>query len=246
MFVDARDVPGRVARRDLPHAFAQRSSPARVQASWLAVGLALVFGTPFVFADLLGVQRDVYYAIYATSVLTFLALWARLTHQDISAMVRRRPALTLALAALCGALLLLTVLRASSTPHPRGLAFPAEIFWRGVVYGAVDGLVLSSFPILATFAAFSATPLRGRTKRAVVGIGALALGVSVLFTATYHLGYPDFRGSKVRKPIAGDLIWSAPTLVTLNPVGAPLAHVVLHVGAVTHSYETPTFLPPHR
>jgi hypothetical protein len=46
--------------------------------------------------------------------------------------------------------------------------------------------------------------------------------------------------------VSGDLIWSVPTLATLNPVGAPIAHVGLHVGAVVHNYDTELFLPPHR
>jgi hypothetical protein len=79
-----------------------------------------------------------------------------------------------------------------------------------------------------------------------VAIGTLALAVSIAFTAVYHLGYPEFRNGDLKKPVAGDVMWSAPTLLTLNPVGAPIAHVALHVSAVTHSYETPTFLPPHR
>jgi hypothetical protein len=95
------------------------------------------------------------------------------------------------------------------------------------------------------FAAFATRPLRERSKGAVAGIGALALAVSLLFTAVYHVGYPDFRGAKLRKPLAGDLVWSAPTLATLSPVGAPFAHIGLHVTAVVHSYETTTFLPPH-
>jgi len=41
-------------------------------------------------------------------------------------------------------------------------------------------------------------------------------------------------------------MWSAPTLLTLNPIGAPIAHIALHVTAVVHSYDTPTYLPPHR
>ena len=45
--------------------------------------------------------------------------------------------------------------------------------------------------------------------------------------------------------MAGDLIWSAPVLATLNPIGAPVAHAGLHVAAVTHSYDTDLFLPPH-
>jgi hypothetical protein len=133
-----------------------------------------------------------------------------------------------------------------ATAHPDGLAFAGAIAWRGTFYGAIDGLFLSSFPILAMFAAFSATPLRERRRKAVAGIGALALAVSVAFTAVYHLGYSDFRGPKLKKPVAGDMIWSAPTLLTLNPIGAPIAHVVQHVTAVTHSYNTKTFLPPHQ
>jgi hypothetical protein len=212
---------------------------------WLAGGLVLAFAVPFVFADLLAVQPDGYYAIYAVSVTGFLSLWARATDQDIPGMCRRHWRWAVGLGLGSAAVLAVIVLRDPSTTHPHGWAFAGELLWRGVVYGAVDGLLLSSFPILATFAAFSSTPLRRRSKRAVAGIGALALAVSIAFTAVYHLGYPDFRGSKLKKPVAGDVIWSAPTLITLNPLGAPIAHVGLHLTAVIHSYDSPTFLPPH-
>ena len=69
--------------------------------------------------------------------------------------------------------------------------------------------------------------------------------MSIGITAVYHLGYSDFRSEKVRKPIVGDVVWSAPTLVTLSPFGAPIAHIGLHTSAVVHSSETDTFLPPH-
>ena len=71
------------------------------------------------------------------------------------------------------------------------------------------------------------------------------MAASLLITATYHLGYRDFRSDKLRKPMTGDLMWSVPTLVTLNPVGAPIAHIGLHVAAVSHNSETELFLPPH-
>ena len=45
--------------------------------------------------------------------------------------------------------------------------------------------------------------------------------------------------------MTGDLVRSAPTLATLNPVGAPVAHAGLHVAAVVHSPDTDLFLPPH-
>ena len=66
------------------------ASPSRIsvaavqQIRWLAGGLALGFFVPFLFADQLGVQRDLYYGIYAVSVFGFFVLWARATGQSIA------------------------------------------------------------------------------------------------------------------------------------------------------------------
>ena len=43
-------------------------------------------------------------------------------------------------------------------------------------------------------------------------------------TTVYHLGYRDFRSPLLVRPVAADLVWSVPTLVTLNPIGAPITH----------------------
>jgi hypothetical protein len=100
------------------------------------------------------------------------------------------------------------------------------------------------FPILAVFAAFAGTRLL-RRRSGTAAVGLIALVASLAMTAVYHAGYSDFRGEKMRKPLSGDVIWSAPTLLTLNPIGAPIAHIALHTSAVVHSYDTDTFLPPH-
>ena len=44
-------------------------------------------------------------------------------------------------------------------------------------------------------------------------------------TAVYHAGYSDLRSDTMRRPVTGDLVWSVPTLATLNPIGAPVARV---------------------
>lgn len=128
--------------------------------------------------------------------------------------------------------------------HPGGIEFAGALFWRGLVYGAADGLLLSAFPILLVFAALRGSRLRRRAV-GLIAVGAIAMLASLSMTAVYHAGYSDFRSGKLRKPVTGDLIWSVPTLATLNPVGAPIAHVGLHVGAVVHDYDTQLFLPPH-
>lgn len=211
--------------------------------TWLGAGIALAFLVPFVFADTLEIQRDVYYGIYALFVGGLFVVWARDTGQSLRAMASRRWRLTLVLGAIVAVAGAFIVIGASeSSPHPDGLEFAGALFWRGLVYGAADGLLLSAFPIVLVFTALGHWR-HGRGGTVLVGV--LAMVASLAMTATYHLGYSDFRSEKLRKPMTGDLVWSVPTLATLNPIGAPIAHVGVHVTAVTRDYQTDLFLPPH-
>jgi hypothetical protein len=212
---------------------------------WLAGGLVLAFLVPFVFADTLEINRDLYYGVYAASAIGYIALWSRSTNQSLRRLASKRLPLALGLAVVASATLAVMVIRTEdATPRPDSIELAAAVAWRGVVYGAADGLLLSVFPILVVFAAFAGTRLRrGKGGTAVVGL--IALIASLAMTAVYHAGYSEFRGEKLRKPVAGDVVWSAPTLLTLNPVGAPIAHITMHTTAVLQSYETDTFLPPH-
>ena len=224
-----------------PTAAAARSSQWR----WLAAGLALAFAIPFVLTDLTSVDRDLYYALYVAAVFGFVGAWLRFGVAAPRELLTRhwRSGIVVGLAFV--AVMAWIVQREPATGHPSGLEFAAAIAWRGVVYGFADGVILSAFPIVAVFYAFNGMPLLDRRRGKLV-VGALALAVSLLFTAVYHLGYSDFRGEKLRKPLAGDAIWSVPTLVTLSPLASPITHAGLHVNAVVHSYDTDTFLPPHR
>ena len=213
--------------------------------AWLAGGFVVAFAVPFLLADTLEIHRDVFYGLYAIAVLGLIGLWARSTGYDLEAAVRRRWRLAIGLGAACAGVMALMVVRTEdATTRPDGIELAGAVLWRGIVYGVSDGLLLSVFPILVVFAALAGSRLNDRTGGKLV-IGGIALIASLAMTAVYHLGYSDFRSSKVRKPLTGDLVWSIPTLATLNPIGAPIAHAGLHVAAVTHSYETDTFLPPH-
>lgn len=214
--------------------------------TWLAVGFALAFAMPFLLTDVLDLNRDLFYGVYALAVGGLFSGWVRSTGYDLVAAIRRRWLLAVGLGLACAALLAVIVVRTgAATSRPDGLELAAALVWRGVVYGAADALLLSVFPILVVFAAFTGTAVSKRA-RGKVAIGAVAMIASLALTAVYHAGYNDFRSSKIKKPLTGDLIWSVPTLVTLNPIGAPIAHIGLHVSAVLHSYDTNTFLPPHK
>ena len=211
---------------------------------WLAGSLPFAFAVPFVLTDWLTLDRDLFYGLYALAVAVFVTAWARHTGLDRRDLTHHwRWGLGLG-AGTAGVLAVIVLTTEQTTERPGGLEFVGALAWRGVVYGATDGVLLSAFPILAVFGAFAGTRLRSQTRGKLM-IGAIALLASLAITSVYHLGYSDFRSEKLRKPVAGDVIWSMPTLVTLSPLGAPIAHIGLHVSAVVHSYDTGTFLPPH-
>jgi hypothetical protein len=221
--------------------------------AWLAGGFVVAFAVPFFLAEarsasgvVFEVNRDVYYGVYALAVLSLFALWSRSTGYDLVAAMRRRWLLAAGLGvAAAGVMAVMVVRTDDATARPDGIELAGAVFWRGVVYGVTDGLLLSVFPILVVFAAFAGSRLN-RSLAGKVVIGSVAVLASLAMTAAYHFGYSDFRSDKVAKPLVGDVVWSVPTLVTLNPIGAPIAHAGLHTAAVLHSYETDTFLPPHR
>lgn len=212
--------------------------------AWLGGGFILAFLVPFLFTDVLDVNRDVFYGLYALAVVGLFALWSWWTGYDLVAAGRRHWLAAVLLGLAAAAALTAMVLRTEdATPRPDGLELVGAVVWRGILYGVTDGLLLSVFPILVVFAAFAGTRLdRGASK---IAIGAIALAASLAMTAVYHAGYSDFRSDKMAKPLVGDVVWGIPTLVTLNPIGTPIAHAGLHTSAVLHSYETDTFLPPH-
>ena len=235
--------PPAVAPKPRPEA-PQKESRRNRHWAWLALGFPFAFAVPFLLADVLDLDRDLFYGLYALAVAAFVWSWARdtgLTRRDFT----RNWRWGVALGALAAAVLAFMVLRTEdATARPGGIELAAAVLWRGVLYGLTDGVLLSVFPILAVFAAFAGTRLREHAAGTVL-VATIAMIASLGITAVYHLGYSDFRSEKVRKPLVGDVIWSAPTLLTLSPLGAPIAHAGLHVSAVLHSYETDTFLPPH-
>jgi hypothetical protein len=165
--------------------------------AWLARGFVLAFAIPLLFADLLEINRDVFYGLYALLVFGLIGLWARSTGYDLVAAIKRRWLWAVGLGAVFAGVMALMVVRTEdATTRPEGLKLIGAVFWRGVVYGATDGLLLSVFPILVVFAAFAGSRLNQRFSGKLV-IGAAAMIASLAMTAVYHAGYSDFRSGKI-------------------------------------------------
>jgi hypothetical protein len=210
---------------------------------WVPAGALVGFLTAFLLGDVVTLPVDVYYLLYFCVVLTFLEVYRRTTLLDLRRWVGRRLGWAMLLGVVVGLLMVRNVLARSGTEPLQGGELAWALFWRGVVYGGVDGLLLFTFPWVVTWRAFAA---EGGGWPRKVGAAATAWVMIVLMTTAYHLGYRDFRSAKILQPNIGSGITAVATLASANPVASPLGHVMLHVAAVLHSPATDLFLPPHR
>ena len=209
--------------------------------AWYGFVTAVAFLVPFVGVSVLDLQHDLYYLLYFATTAALLVVYVRTEHVDVRRIVSHAWPWSLGLGIVVALAEVWNVLGESGTDRPSGAYFGFEFLWRGVTYGVVDALLLSAFPGLIAYSL-----LRGRIGgfKGKLRFTALALPLILVVTATYHLGYPQYREDGVAKPETGNTILSVPMLATANPIGAVVAHASMHAAAVTHSYETPQFLPP--
>jgi len=213
------------------------------QLAWFVGVAAIAFLLPFIFSSTLDLQHDLYYLVYFSVTLAALAAYVTASHINFIERLKERWQLSVGVGVLAAAFVVWSVLgRIDSTPHPTGAYFAFEIVWRGLVYGAVDALLLSAFPGLVAWKLMGGN-LAGFTRRVLYG--GLTIALVVVITAVYHLGYEDLRNTEgISNPEIGNLVISLPVIVSANPAGSLIAHTSMHLTAVTHSYESKDRLPP--
>ena len=205
----------------------------RTAAAWLIGGAATTFAVSFVAGDLVGVHHDLYLLIYATGVLGYLGWFAARSHVPWLTVLRRNLWWSLAIGAAVGFAVVRQLAGQVGTDHPAGAYFLFELVWRGLVYGAVDAIVLAVFPALLAYLVMHGNRNGLRRKTAFAG---LVVVFSLAITAAYHAGYPTYRSSDMAKPLIGSVMWDVPAMLTGNPAGAVLAHSAVHASAVVHQY----------
>lgn len=206
---------------------------------WYVAGAVLAFVVPLVGAALLELQHDLYLLVYFTIVGTFLASFLAHVELDWRAWLRTRLWWSIATGVLVAFAVVRNVMNEASMTHPHGAFFWFEVVWRGVVYGTVDALLLFVFP-----ATVAHVLLRDAQRRRRLKFAGLTLLLTMGITATYHLGYPQFRDADLVQPEIGAVFTTVPAALTGNPLGAIVVHAPYHVAANVHTYRSATFLPP--
>lgn len=211
---------------------------------WIAGAGALSFAISAFFAGVLQLPRALFLVPYVALTLAFLYSYARWSRVNARRVVLRNWGWGLVGAVVVGAFGVNDVLSQPASQAPVGLELVGALLWLGVIYGAVDALLLSILPILATWQGCSALGWTGNWPGRVL-TGILAIVASMLVTAAYHVGYPEYRNPHLAGPVIGNSVATLASLLTMSPIAAVFSHIAMHIAAVLHGVESVSQLPPH-
>ncbi len=212
--------------------------------SWTAGAAVLSFSIAAVFAGVLRLPRPIYLIPYLGLVSLFFYLYTRWSAFDLGSFLRHNWYWGLLGALFAGFFMVRNILGQPPSPHQQGIRLVFDLLWMGVLYGAVDGILLSVFPIVTTCAAFASL---GWTAHwyGKLGVALLGLVASFITIIIYHLGYPECRSPIVFEIGGGQSFVTATYLLANNPFSAILSHMAMHIAGVLHGPNTVMQLPPH-
>jgi hypothetical protein len=210
---------------------------------WILFGAIIGFVSAFIFGDLLTLPLDLYYLIYFGIITIFFTLYVKKNKLNLKVWFSRRLLWGILVGMIFSIIMIQNVISRPETVKLEGPYLIWSIIWRGLIYGAIDGLLLTVFPWIVTWRAFKAEE---KTLGKKILICLLAWILILFMTTAYHLGYSDFRSVKVIQANIGNTIMSIPTFLSANPIATPITHAAMHIASVIHSPKTKLFLPPHR
>lgn len=210
---------------------------------WILFAVIIGFLIPFLFGNIKSLPVDIYYLVYFSLISIFFFIYIRQTSLDLRKLLTTNLIIGIVLGLIFAIIMAKNVFSRPETSQLTGNMFAWALVWRGLLYGAVDGLFLSVFPWLVTWRAFDVS---GRPLFEKIGFTLLAWVFVLILTTAYHAGFSDFRSKKIIQPNIGNSLISIPTFLSANPLASPIAHAGMHISAVIHSPDTDLYLPPHR
>jgi len=210
--------------------------------TWLMLACLTGFLVPAIFSMGLRWERSLFLVPYVTIITLFLTVYFRKQPIPLKKLLGPWRAGIIG-AAIATLFLMWKVQQYSPSAVPEGVQLVLTIVWVGVIYGAIDGLLLNVLPVLIVYRAW---PVEANQSRQMIIIrGLLALTASIVVTVAYHLGYTEFHGISILWVVVGNSIITSTYLLTGSPLSAVITHIIMHIAAVLHGMETVLMLPPH-
>lgn len=211
---------------------------------WIIAAGGLGFAIAALFAGWLRLPRRLFLIPYVGLSGAFLTAYTLWSDIDVLALLTDNWVWGVLAGAVVGAITVANVRSQPATRQSGGGELLADLAWLGLAYGLIDGLFLNVMPVLAAWNGLESlgwsSSWAGRT-----GVGGLALSASLLVAFAYHVGYPEFRNRRVGLVLVGNGLITLAFLVSGNPLGAIISHVVMHLAAVLRGPDTTLQLPPH-
>jgi hypothetical protein len=215
-----------------------------VYLGWVVAAGVLGFAISMIFAGILSLPRNLYLIPYIGLSGLFFYAYIRWSGTSISEIIRHNWVWGLVGAVLLTLFTVKNVLSQPVSPRSEGFVLAFDLLWSGVVYGLMDALLLTVLPVLATWQAFTLLEWTGNSQGKFF-VGIIAIFASVLVTAAYHLGYPEYRSTGLFGPVIGNTAMTLGYLITNNPLIAIFSHIAMHIAAVLHGPASVIQLPPH-
>jgi hypothetical protein len=215
-----------------------------VYLGWIAAAGLLGFALSMTFAGILRLPRNLYLIPYIGISGLFFYAYIRWSGTSISELIRHNWVWGLVGAVLLTLFTVKNILSQPASPRPEGFPLVFDLLWSGAAYGLMDALLLTVLPVLATWQAFTLLDWTTNWQGKIL-VGIIAVLTSVLVTAAYHLGYPEYRGTGLFGPVIGNTAMTLGYLITNNPLAAVFSHMAMHIAAVLHGSASVIQLPPH-
>jgi hypothetical protein len=215
-----------------------------VYLGWVVAAGLLGFALSTIFSRILRLPRNLYLIPYIGLSGVLFYAYIRWSGTSIGEVIRHNWVWGLVGAVLLTLFTVKNVLSQPVSPRSEGFTLAFDLLWSGVAYGLMDALLLTVLPVLATWQAFTLLNWTGNWPGKIL-VGIIAILASVLVTAAYHLGYPEYRGTGFFGPVIGNTAMTLGYLITNNPLAAIFSHIAMHIAAVLHGPASVIQLPPH-
>ena len=212
---------------------------------WIPAAAMLGFAIAGIFSGWLRLPRSIFLIPYVVLTGLFLYAYRQWSGVSVAELLRHNWIWGVIGAVLVGLFLIRNILSQPTSPHTTGLSLVFDLLWSGIVYGGMDALLLSVLPVLATWQAFSTLGWTAGWPGKIL-VGVIAFLLSLFVTASYHLGFPEYRRTGgIVGPTIGNGVMSLGYLLTNNPLTAIFSHMAMHIAGVLHGPASVVQLPPH-
>jgi hypothetical protein len=188
------------------------------------------FALPFLLKKMIGLPDDVYYLVFFLCSVGIFVYYRKSSALRIRASLKSGWALGLVLALFFGLGFVSLSLTGPETFSKIITEIkPIAVLWRGLIYGLAGGLLISVLPFMIAWRALAGPNPAGWRKIVTVLVAVSFMGLS---STAYSLGVSGFRHGSLKQEIAKNFMAGVPTLISGNPLAAPIAGAFMRASEV--------------